>query len=238
MTTNNADIQRLIDRFMSGQSTLGEEVRLAQYFRTHDVPEEWADYKAMFAYFDAGMPMDGQAAPSPAEGKAAVVALTPWWRKAARWATAAVVMAAVGLAALHLGNKGGGIAPSQRNGVVARQEAATEAAPVSTTAGSIATAAAEAPIIAQTAKPAARRGNRHNVATQVTDGSNSVGTVTADGIAELNEMVVAAEYDQWMSRLQSDINTEQAMALIEQGAAVAVMLNSDGSDTDGAMVVP
>lgn len=228
------DIQRLIDRFMSGQSTLGEEERLAQYFRTHDVPEEWADYKAMFAYFDAGMPVDGQAAPGPADGKATVVALTPWWRKAARWAAAAVVMTAVGLTALHLGHTGGGIAPSKRNGVVARQEAATEATPISTTAGSIATAAAEAPVIAQTAKPAARRNCRHNLATQ----EANVGAITADGIAELNEMVVAAEYDQWMSRLQSDINTEQAMALIEQGAAVAAMCNAESSDTDGAVEVP
>ena len=233
MTTSNVDIQRLIDRFMSGHTSLGEEELLAQYFRTHDVPEEWADYKAMFAYFDAGMPAS-EAATTP---RRKAVALTPRWRKAARWAAAAVVMAAAGLTALYLGNTDDGIAPVQRNVAAARQKTATEATPISTATGVSATAAAGAPLIAQAAKPAVQRSSR-GADTLADDGSNSMGAITSDGIAEFNEMMVAAEYDQWMARLQSDINTEQAMALIEQGAAVAMMCKSDGSDTDGAVEVP
>ena len=50
------DIRQLIVRFMDGHTTVEEEERLAQYFRTGDVPEEWSKYKEMFAFFDEGMP--------------------------------------------------------------------------------------------------------------------------------------------------------------------------------------
>lgn len=55
---NEKDIQQLIERFMAGKSSIEEERLLAEYFRTHDVPEKWQDYKAMFAWFDEGMPHD------------------------------------------------------------------------------------------------------------------------------------------------------------------------------------
>ena len=50
------DIRQLIVRFMDGHTTVEEEERLAQYFRTGDVPEEWSKYKEMFAFFDEEMP--------------------------------------------------------------------------------------------------------------------------------------------------------------------------------------
>ena len=50
------DIQQLLDRYLDGLTSLEEEDRLADYFRSHDVPEAWQAYKEMFAYFDAGMP--------------------------------------------------------------------------------------------------------------------------------------------------------------------------------------
>lgn len=48
-------IERLLSRFMAGESSLEEEAQLADYFRSHDVRPEWEDYRAMFAYFDDGM---------------------------------------------------------------------------------------------------------------------------------------------------------------------------------------
>ena len=48
-------IESLLDKFMDGESTLEEEALLGDYFRTHDVPAEWEDYRAMFGYFDLGM---------------------------------------------------------------------------------------------------------------------------------------------------------------------------------------
>ena len=48
------EIAQLIDKFMAGETSIAEEDVLAQYFRTHEVSEEWATYKEMFALFDAG----------------------------------------------------------------------------------------------------------------------------------------------------------------------------------------
>ena len=54
MNKDIQDIQQLLDRFQEGTSTLDEEKRLADYFRTHEVGEEWSAYKEMFAMFDDG----------------------------------------------------------------------------------------------------------------------------------------------------------------------------------------
>lgn len=51
------NIEQLIKRFMDGQTTVEEESRIAEYFRTHDVEDEWKAYKDMFAWFDNGMPI-------------------------------------------------------------------------------------------------------------------------------------------------------------------------------------
>ena len=48
------EIAQLIDKFMAGITSIAEDDVLAQYFRTHEVSEEWAVYKEMFALFDAG----------------------------------------------------------------------------------------------------------------------------------------------------------------------------------------
>lgn len=47
-------IAQLIEKFMAGTTSIAEEDVLAQYFRTHEVSEEWTVYKEMFALFDAG----------------------------------------------------------------------------------------------------------------------------------------------------------------------------------------
>ena len=48
------EIAQLIDKFMAGETSIAEEDVLAKYFRTHEVSEEWAVYKEMFALFDNG----------------------------------------------------------------------------------------------------------------------------------------------------------------------------------------
>lgn len=80
------EIQTLLGRFMDGLTTLDEERRLADYFRTADVPDEWQAYKAMFAYLDAGMPQDGE---KPARTRRL------WWL-----AAAAAVAVLLGVAVL------------------------------------------------------------------------------------------------------------------------------------------
>lgn len=53
------DIQKLIDKFMDGTSTLEEERRLEEYFlKERDIPEKLEPYREMFAYFDRGMTND------------------------------------------------------------------------------------------------------------------------------------------------------------------------------------
>ncbi len=48
------EIAQLISKFMAGETSLAEEQVLAQYFRTHEVDEEWTEYKEMFTLFDNG----------------------------------------------------------------------------------------------------------------------------------------------------------------------------------------
>lgn len=50
------DIKKLVERFMNGLTTIEEERQLAEYFRTHEVSDQWQEYKEMFAWFDKGMP--------------------------------------------------------------------------------------------------------------------------------------------------------------------------------------
>lgn len=52
------DIKKLIERFMDGLTTVEEEDRLAEYFRTHEVSGRWRKYKEMFSWFDKGMPTE------------------------------------------------------------------------------------------------------------------------------------------------------------------------------------
>lgn len=50
------DIKKLIDKFMSGTSSIEEERVLADYFRhAADIPQELEPYREMFGYFDGGM---------------------------------------------------------------------------------------------------------------------------------------------------------------------------------------
>jgi hypothetical protein len=39
------EITRILGKFMTGETSLEEEQILAQYFRTHDVGDEWQEYK-------------------------------------------------------------------------------------------------------------------------------------------------------------------------------------------------
>ena len=48
------EIAQLLSKFMAGETSIDEEAVLAHYFRTHEVDDEWAEYKEMFALFDNG----------------------------------------------------------------------------------------------------------------------------------------------------------------------------------------
>ena len=63
------EIADLLNKFMAGETSLDEENILAQYFRTHEVSDEWKEYKEMFALFDGGTVDIGQEAKPVAKPK-------------------------------------------------------------------------------------------------------------------------------------------------------------------------
>lgn len=84
-------IQDLLDKFMNGLTTLEEEAALGDYFRTHEVPREWEDYRQMFGYFDRGM--EGEVL-SPQASTAPLIRQMRhrWWGIAAAAAITAVIV--------------------------------------------------------------------------------------------------------------------------------------------------
>lgn len=84
-------IEALLDKFMDGQTTVEEEAQLADYFRSHDVPAEWEDYRDMFSYFDSGM--EGELVPeqTPQPSLTRLVGRR-WWGIAAAAAITAVIV--------------------------------------------------------------------------------------------------------------------------------------------------
>ena len=51
-----AYIERLLEKYMDGTTTLEEEDQLARYFQGKDVPGEWADYRQLFQEIAAMKP--------------------------------------------------------------------------------------------------------------------------------------------------------------------------------------
>lgn len=89
-----AYIRQLIDRFMDGTTTVGEERQIAQWFASHpQVPADLEDYRQMFAYFAQGMPL------STADSPEAAPVLRPASRRwlVSRW-VGALAAACVALA--------------------------------------------------------------------------------------------------------------------------------------------
>ena len=88
------DLKILIDKFMSGTTTLDEEKALGDFFRQNEhVPAELDPYREMFAYFDNGM--TGEPSGKPVRHTAPVWSL--------RWiAGIAAAVAVIFVAAYHL----------------------------------------------------------------------------------------------------------------------------------------
>lgn len=53
---HRAEIETLVERFLEGRTTSSEERELYAWFASADIPEEWHDLKAMFAWYSEGMP--------------------------------------------------------------------------------------------------------------------------------------------------------------------------------------
>lgn len=79
-------IEKLLDKFMDGTSTLDEEDILAQYFRHQEVPREWEEYRLFFQEIEAMRPLSPE-----------VVAMKPEnrQRRGLWWGVAAAVVAGI-----------------------------------------------------------------------------------------------------------------------------------------------
>jgi len=109
---NKQEIAQLLNKFMAGETSIAEEEVLAQYFRTHEVDEEWAEYKEMFTLFDNGQVdidiEDGTSGQAIKDDSAKIQMLPKTVREkpkivALRWLMTGIAASIVLLVAFHLG---------------------------------------------------------------------------------------------------------------------------------------
>lgn len=76
---HRAEIETLVERFLEGRTTSSEERELYAWFASADVPDEWNDLKAMFAWYSEGMPetLIEDATSQPALNQSTTTAHTP-----------------------------------------------------------------------------------------------------------------------------------------------------------------
>lgn len=101
-TIKEADIRKLIDRYMSGETTNEEEAKLRSWFRLagDNIPEEWRPLRALFSFVDEERNF---IEPKP-QFSPLLIAL----HKPRTWISSAVAAAAVAIALL---------VPSVKNGM-------------------------------------------------------------------------------------------------------------------------
>ena len=101
-TITEADIRKLIDRYMSGETTNEEEAKLRSWFRLagDNIPEEWRPLRALFSFVDEERNF---IEPKP-QFSPLLIAL----HKPRTWISSAVAAAAVAIALL---------VPSVKNGI-------------------------------------------------------------------------------------------------------------------------
>ena len=109
---NKQEIAQLLSKFMAGETSIAEEEVLAHYFRTHEVDEEWAEYKEMFTLFDNGqvdIELDDKTSGQPIKDDSEKIKMLPKAVRekpkivALRWLMAGIAASIVLLIAFHLG---------------------------------------------------------------------------------------------------------------------------------------
>ena len=79
-------VEKLLDKFMDGTSTLEEEDILAQYFQHQEVPREWEEYRLLFQEIDAMKPVQAEIVEINPENR---------WKRWMGWGVAAAVVAGI-----------------------------------------------------------------------------------------------------------------------------------------------
>lgn len=109
-TINEADIRKLIDRYMSGETTNEEEAKLRSWFRLagDNIPEEWRPLRALFSFVDEERSFIEAKPNDFIEPKPQFSPLLIALHKPRTWISSAVAAAAVAIAL---------IVPSVKNGM-------------------------------------------------------------------------------------------------------------------------
>ena len=106
------EIAQLLSKFMAGETSVAEEEVLAQYFRTHEVDEEWTEYKEMFTLFDNGqvdIEIEDGTSEQPIKDDSAKIQMRPKTVRekpkivALRWLMVGIAASIVLLLVFHLG---------------------------------------------------------------------------------------------------------------------------------------
>lgn len=207
------NIEQLIKRFMDGQTTVEEESRIAEYFRTHDVEDEWKAYKDMFAWFDDGMPIQQETEKHKTRNskKAKIIAFA--------------MAAAAAIAALII------IATPGNNGIMPVQKTANVIKP--STADAIETAIKDTLAIdsvsKETSRPAHKKAKIRRRVYNVMPPKTYLADAKRDSIDEIANQMAEEKlqqiYNEQNSKLQEiyeqcnkqDLNIDLIMATLEEG---------------------
>ena len=97
-------IYDLVEKFLDGRTSNAEERELYAWFRENEVPAEWQELRAMFEWYEAGMPEinnahSGQLSEQPTPVTRHTVTSRPR-RRVRMWLTGAAITAAASIAAL------------------------------------------------------------------------------------------------------------------------------------------
>jgi ferric-dicitrate binding protein FerR (iron transport regulator) len=97
-------IYDLVEKFLEGRTSNAEERELYAWFRENEVPAEWQELKAMFEWYEAGMPEinnahSDQLSEQPTPVTQHTVTSRPR-RRVRMWLTGAAITAAASIAAL------------------------------------------------------------------------------------------------------------------------------------------
>jgi len=214
-------IAQLLSKFMAGATSTAEEEVLAQYFRTHEVDDEWSEYKEMFALFDNGeVDIELEAATSDQPNKddnGKIIMLPKTVRekpkiKVLRWVMAGIAASIVLLMVFQLGRS-----TAEQPSLVAEKDVPTKDSiqprhnAVTPTQRTEETVVAQAPF-AKPHLPHAKTGR--------TVTSNPDAASTAEDLADC-----IARLEAEMESLDDSVNSAQVERLIAADARLQQMVN-------------
>ena len=213
---NKQEIAQLLSKFMAGETSVAEEEVLAQYFRTHEVDEEWAEYKEMFTLFDNGqvdIETEDKTSEQPIKADSEKIKMLPKavWEKpkivALRWLMAGIAASIVLLVAFHLGRSTAEQPPLVAEKTVVAKDSIQPKQEVI-----IPTEITEEAVVAQVIPAKPQRTKRTNI--QATDS-----TPTAENLADC-----IARLEAEMEKLDDSVSSAQVERLIAADARLQQMV--------------